>query len=415
MEAPVRKSTATSARGRKPRSLRKFVPWAIGAAILLFIIWGLLPKPIPVDVGEVTRGPLEVTVLEEGKTRIRHRYTISSPIPAFLQRVPLRQGAEIVEGETVLARLAPAPASFLDPRSRAQAEAAVQSAQAAVKQQTAQVESVRAELDLAQKDLKRSEHLQKTGAIAQAEHDAAVNRVDVLKRNLDSAEFALKVAQFELEQAKASLLQMESPGSGADNLVEIKAPVTGQMLNVYEESARMVAAGQPIMEVGDPRDLECEIEMLSTDAVNVKPGAEVAIEQWGGGQPLPGHVVLVEPGGYTKISALGVEEQRTLVRVDFGNLPEGVFGDRYRVEARVTTWAGDDVLQVPTGALFRRGNDWMTFRFANGRAQLTKVEIAHNNGIAAEVVSGLDVGDKVILHPPDTVSNGASVEMREPE
>ena len=409
----MKQDTPSPTRKPKPRRLRKRVPWGIGGALLLFIVWGMLPKPIPVDVGVVTRGPLEVSVLEEGRTRIRHRYTISSPIPAYLQRVPLRQGATIVAGETVLATLAPAPASFLDPRAKAQAEAAVQSADATIEQQTAQIASVRAELDLAEKELVRNEHLRKTGAIAQSQFDTASNRVDVLRRNLESATFALKVAQFERQQASAALMQMDSPTPAAAEPVEILAPVSGKVLQVFEESARMVTAGQPIMEVGDPRDLEAEIEMLSTDAVNVKPGAPASIEQWGGGRPLPGRVVLVEPGGYTKFSALGVEEQRTLVRVDFDDLPPDTFGDRFRVEARVTTWKGDDVLQVPTGALFRRGNDWMTFLFDNGRARMTKVEIGHNNGVAAEVLGGLFEGQRVILHPPDTIEDGGLVEARD--
>jgi HlyD family secretion protein len=396
-------------------SRRKFLPWILGAAVAAVIVWGLVPRPTPVDVGAVTRGPLKVTVLEEGKTRIRHRYVISSPVPAYLERVPLRAGDPIVEGETVVATLAPAPASFLDPRARAQAVAAEQSANAAIEQHSAQVESVRAQLDLAEKELKRNAQLRRTGAIAQADFDTASNRVDVLRRNLDSAEFALKVANFEHDQARAALMQMESASPQAGKPVEIHAPVSGRVLNVFEESARMVNAGQQIMEVGDPADLEADIEMLSTDAVNVRSGAEVSIEQWGGGHPLPGHVALVEPGGYTKISALGVEEQRTLVRVNFDDLPAGVFGDRFRVEARVTTWAGRDVLQVPTGALFRRGNDWMTFALEGGRARLTKVEIDHNNGIAAEVRGGLRKGQRVILHPPDTIGDGSRVSVRPAE
>lgn len=410
MKAETSQSTTQR---KKPRAWRKLVPWGIGAALVVFIVWGMLPKPIPVDVGTVSRGPLKVTVLEEGKTRIRHRYTISSPIPAYLQRVPLRPGAKVVEGETVLATLTPIPSSFLDPRAKAQAEAAEQSAEAAVQQQSAHVNSVRAELDLAQKELARNEQLRKTGAIAQSQFDSAESRVNVLQRNLDSAQSALKVANFQLEQSRAALMQMQSTGPASTEPVEIKAPVSGAILQVFEESARVLNPGQPIMEVGDPTDLEAEIEMLSTDAVNIKPGAEAEIEQWGGGEPLPGHVVLVEPGGYTKISALGVEEQRTLVRVNFDDLPADTFGDRFRVEARVTTWAADNVLQVPTGALFRRGNDWMTFLFNGGTARLTKVDIGHNSGVAAEVLGGLADGQQVILHPPDTISNGVSVEMRE--
>ncbi|MDD5198793.1 MAG: HlyD family efflux transporter periplasmic adaptor subunit [Terrimicrobiaceae bacterium] len=415
MERRTQPMPATIRRARRTGAGRKAIPWILGAALAALIVWGLLPKPIPVDVGTVTRGPLKVTVLEEGKTRIRHRYVLSSPIPAYLERVPLRAGDAIIKGVTVLATLAAAPASFLDPRARAQAVAAEQSAEAAIEQRGAQVGSVRAELDLALKELKRNEQLRRTGAIAQSQWDTAANHVDVLRRNLDSAEFALKVANFEREQARAALMQMESASPQAGKPVEIRAPVSGRVLNVFEESARMVNAGQQIIEVGDPGDIEADIEMLSTDAVNVKSGAEVSIEQWGGGYPLPGHVSLVEPGGYTKISALGVEEQRTLVRVEFDDLPAGVFGDRFRIEARVTTWAGGNVLQAPTGALFRRGNDWMTFALDRGRAKPVKVKIGHNNGVAAEVLDGLREGQRVILHPPDTLSAGSSVSVRPAE
>ena len=189
------------------------------------------------------------------------------------------------------------------------------------------------------------------------------------------------------------------------------SPIDGFVLQVFEESARPVTAGQPLLEVGDPTDLEAEIELLSSDAVAVRPGAEVSIEQWGGDDPLRGRVTVIEPGGFTKISALGVEEQRVRVRVDFLDPipPDRPLGDRYRVEARILTWLADSVLQVPAGALFRRGDEWMTFVFDNGRARLTAVTIDHHNGVAAEVVAGLKEGDRVILHPPDEVADGRIV------
>lgn len=385
---------------------------ALGLALAAFIISGLLPKPVEVDATEVFQGPLTVSVLEEGKTRIRHRYIISPPVAGYLRRVPVRAGDPVEEGKTVVAVIQASPSSFLDPRARAQAEAAVRSAEAARMQRTEQMQSATAELELASKELKRAEQLRKTGAIAVQQYDTAANRVDMLDNQLDSTRFALKVSEFELEQAKAALVQATSDPAEAGQPIEIRAPVTGYVLNVFEESAKTVTPGLPIMEVGDPKDIEAEIELLSSDAVNVKPGAEVSIEQWGGGEPLRGKVALVEPGAFLKVSALGVEEQRVKVRVDFVDLPEGLLGDRYRVEARIVTWTGDDVLQVPTGALFRRGNEWMTFVFDNGKARLTKVEIGHTNGVSAEVKSGLSAGEKVILHPPDAVSNGAPVKLR---
>jgi HlyD family secretion protein len=256
--------------------------------------------------------------------------------------------------------------------------------------------------------------LKKSGAIATKEWDTAENQVNVLTRELNTAQFGLQVADFELAQAKAALTQVQTPATENSHPLKIVAPVDGFVLNVYEESARMLAAGTQIMEVGDHHDLEAEIELLSSDAVGVQPGADVSIEQWGGEAPLRGKVTVVEPGGYTKVSALGVEEQRVKVRVNFVDpLPPGTFlGDRYRVEARIVTWHGDNVLQIPTGALFRRGGDWMTFLLEDGKARQTKVEITHNNGIAAEVRSGVKEGQRVILHPPDAVSDGASVEPR---
>lgn len=408
-------ATTPNGKPRRKGAWRKILIYLGLGALAVFIITGLIPKPIEVDTAKIGRGPLTVSVLEEGKTRIRNRYVVSPPIAGYLRRVPVRAGDPIEAGKTVLAVIQAAPSSFLDPRAKAQAEAAVNSAQAARMQRNEQVLSATAELELARKELARAEQLHKKGAIAIQEFDTASNRVDMLENSLGSARFALKVAEFELEQAKAALVQASTEGSEPGQPVEIKAPVNGVVLNVYEESAKTVTSGTPIMEVGDPGDLEAEIELLSSDAVNVRPGARVSIEQWGGSEPLEGKVVLVEPGAYLKVSALGVEEQRVKVRVDFVNLPAGRLGDRYRVEARIVTWTGSDVLQIPTGALFRRGNQWMTFVVESGKAKLKEVQIGHSNGVAAEVREGLIEGQQVILHPPDTIVDGGSVAPRPPD
>ena len=405
------KTTTTT--GRTGKSLwRRAILSAAVLALAAFIVTGLMPKAVEAEMDPITRGPLTVSVLEEGKTRIRDRYVVSPPVAGYLRRPPVRAGDPIVAGETLLAAIQASPSGFLDPRARAQAEAAVRSAEAALQQRNEQAQSATAELDLARKELARAEQLRKKGAIAVQEFDTASNHVDMLGKQVGSTHFALKVAEFELEQARAALVQATGESAGSGQPIEIRAPVSGFVLNVLEESAKPVTPGLPIMEVGDPKNLEAEIELLSSDAVNVKPGADVSIEQWGGGQPLRGKVALVEPGGFLKVSALGVEEQRVKVRVNFVDLPEGVLGDRYRVEARIVTWTSDNVLQVPTGALFRRGNEWMTFVVEGGRAKLTKVGIGHTNGISAEVTSGLSAGQKVILHPPDTVSDGVAVRPR---
>jgi len=407
-------STRPATRASKPASAKRFIPYLLGGALLVILFSALRPKPIQVEIGDVKTGPLTVSVLEEGKTRIRHRYIVSPPVAGYLRRVELRAGDRIEAGQTVLALLQPQPSAFLDPRARAEAEARVKGAEAATMQRETQIERATVGLDMAQKDLVRAKELKKTGAISTKEWETAQNQADALTRELHTAEFALQVAQFERTQAEAALMQARNPSVEGGEPLQIFAPVTGFVLNVFEENARIVGAGQQIMEVGDPTDLEAEIELLSSDAVGVQPGAPVSIEQWGGEAPLRGKVALVEPGGYTKVSALGVEEQRVKVRVNFGEaFPEGrAMGDRFRVEARIVTWQSDKVLQVPTGALFRRGGEWMTFLFDGGKARLAKVEILHNNGVAAEVRSGLGEGQRVLLHAPDSVEDGAKITPR---
>ena len=413
-QSATTESAAARGRQRKNGAWRKLVPYLLAAALLGAIVYGFLPKPIKVETATVSTAPLTVSVIEEGKTRIRHRHTISPPVAGFLNRVELRAGAPIEKGKTVLATIQPQPASFLDPRSRAEAEARVKGAEAAKMRAEAEVERAREALSLAEKERVRAAELKAKGAVSQKEFDTAEAHAAMSGRELRAAEFALEVAGFERAQADAVLMQTQTPGDSTAKPLEVIAPVNGFVLSVHEESARTVAPGTPIMEVGDPADLEAEIELLSSDAVGVRPGAEVSIEQWGGARPLRGTVTLIEPGGFTKISALGVEEQRVKVRVNFSEAipPEHPLGDRFRVEARIVTWHGERVLQVPTGALFRRGGDWMAFVLEGGKARIAKVEIAHNNGIAAEVVSGLREGQRVLLHPPDTVADGAAVKPR---
>jgi HlyD family secretion protein len=391
--------------------LRNLIPYVILAGLAIAIVMALWPKPVRVETAAIRRGPLTVSVFEEGKTRIRHRYMISAPIAGFLNRVELRPGARIQMGKTVLAIIEAQLSGFLDARALAEAEARINVAQATKMQRKAELDRAVAALDLASKELARDDTLRKTGAIATREWDTAENRVQVLTRELHAAEFALHVADFEIAQAEASLKQAQRPATEKSEPLRILAPVDGYVLNVYEESARVVTPSMAIMEVGDLQDLEAEIELLSSDAVGVTPGADVSIEHWGGESPLRGRVSLVEPGAFTKISALGVEEQRVKVRVDFLDPipPDRELGDRYRLEARIVTWHGNDVLQVPAGALFRHGNSWMVFVAKDSRAMLRKVEIVHNNGIAAEVLSGLAQGDAVIIHPPDAIHDGVPI------
>lgn len=411
---PVKVAPSKSVPRKKKPTWRKFLPILAGAAFLFFIVKGLSPKPVQVEAVTISRGPLTVSVLEEGKTRVRDRYVVASPVTGVLRRVELEEGDPVEAGKTVLAEIQAGASDFLDPREKLQAEGRVSAADAAVKRQQATLERAQAELELAKKDLARAEELIREGAMARKEWDAADSAVKVKTRDVQAAEFGLRVAEHELAQSKAVLNQGQESAEGAVRSLELHSPVNGSVLDVFQESLRVVTAGTPILEVGDPNDLEIEAEILSQDAVSIRPGSDVIVEAWGGEAPLKGKVRVVEPAAFTKVSALGVEEQRVLVIADFVDpLPsDRKLGDRYRVETRVVTWQSPDVLKIPTGALFRRGNDWMTFVVQSGHAKLRKLEIGHSNGIEAEVKNGLAAGDSVVLHPPDTIADGTAVAPR---
>ena len=399
---------------------RKRRPWRILFTILLclslaaLLAYGFRPKPVPVQTASVARGPMTVSVTEEGKTRIRSRYGVYPPTAGYLQRVELRAGAPTRAGKTVLAVLTPEPATFLSPRARAEALARIDAAEAAVKARRAEAGRMAASLELARTELGRMDALLENDAVARQEWDRAKNQVRVLERGAQAAVFALQVAEHEAAAVRAVLTKGAIPENGES--VPILAPVDGYVLAVMEENARAVAASTPIMEVGDPNDLEIEIELLSTDAVAVTPGAQAIIEHWGGEGSLRARITVVEPGGFTKVSAIGVEEQRVKVRAELIDpLPPGVLlGDRYGVQARIVTWHGEDVPQMPTGALFRRGGEWMAFALEEGKAVLRKVVIGRENGLEAEVREGLSEGETVILHPPDTLKDGMRVRVERP-
>lgn len=413
MSAPAPSSVPANRRANAGLLRRIFV-WLLAMGLVAAIAAGFRPRPIEVETAVVSVGPMSVSVLEEGKTRIRHRHVISPPVAGILERIALRAGDKIEAGKTVLATIHPAPANFLDPRAKAEAEARVQAVQANQQLRSAQRDRAQSALALANIEQARHQQLLKSGAISRREMDLANNQVDLLVRELRAAGFAVQVSDYELVQAQAAARQASDPGAGADGPFVLKAPVRGFVLTVMEESTRAVTPGLPLMEVGDLNDLEAEIELLSSDAVSVQPGAEVSIEKWGGTAPLRGRVSLVEPGGYTKFSALGVEEQRVKVRVDFMEQPPAGkwLGDRFRVEARILTWQAEAVLQVPAGALFRRGDEWMTFLLDDGKARAVKIATGHNNGLTAEITGGLGPGQTVLVHPPDKVVDGTGVVMR---
>lgn len=397
--------------GGSRRWLHRYLPWIGGALLIALIVAGLWPKPVPVEIARVGRGEVVVTVNEEGMTRVKNRYVISSPVAGQLQRIDWKAGAVVAAGETVLAVLETRGADLLDARGQAEAEARVRGAAAGRELAAAQLERARAAHALAQSDLVRFRELAERKAISPQELETMLMRENTTAQEARAAEFGEKVAEFELQQVRAVLLRGQDTGAGVQPPLVIKSPVNGRILRVFQESSRVVSAGFPLLEVGDATDLELRIEVLSRDAVEIRPGARVFVEQWGGSAPLVARVRLVEPSAFTKISALGVEEQRVYVVADFVSPVEQrpTLGDNYRIEARVVVWAGENVVRVPAGALFQRGGQWETFVVSGGRVSLRTIKIGRTNGWETEIREGLAEGEQVVVYPGDKVADGVRV------
>lgn len=397
------------------RSLsRKLAFWSVAGALVLAMVYALQPRAVEVETGVVHQGPLTVYVSEEGKTRIRNRHIVAAPVAGSMQRVTLKAGDAVKAGETVLTRIEPTLSPLLDARARSQAQARVDAATATRSRANEAIEMSRTGLKYAQANWDRIKNNTDKGTVSDTDRDTFEREAEMKSREVRSAEFALQVADFELVQAKAALQQIDKPSAGGA-FIEVRAPVSGVVLRVLQESATIVAPGAPILEVGDPTDLEIEAEILSRDAVTIKPGALVTVEQWGGDEPAKARVRRVEPAAFTKVSALGVEEQRVLVLSDFTEQTPALkaLGDRYRVEVRVAVWHSDDTLLVPAGALFREGSEWKTFVFDAGSAKAVVVKAGRTDGKLTQVLAGLKKGDEVLMHPPDTVRDGTSVVKRE--
>jgi HlyD family secretion protein len=397
---------------RRPSSrhlIRRVVTAVAVAALLALIGWGFWPKPVVVETAVVTRSVLTVRVAEEGKTRIRNRYVVAATVAGKMRRVPLKPGDEVKAGETLLTTIEPVAAPLLDARAREQAEAAVSMLEAASKQAAESLGAAREALKLAEAVRERVRAVRRNGTVSEADRDRAEGEASIKAAEVRALEFSIQVNDFRLAQARAALVQSTTGGPG--ELVAVKSPVSGRVLKVMQESESVVMPGQAILEVGDPADLEIEAEILSRDAVTIQPGDAVDIEQWGGAAPLKGRVRRIEPAAFTKISALGVEEQRVIVLCDLLDpaAAKGRLGDRFRVEVRVAIWHSDDVLVAPSGALFREGNAWKAFLFRKGRAVAQSVTTGHSDGHFTEVLAGLAAGDELLLHPPDAVKDGTRV------
>lgn len=386
----------------------------IGLVVLgigAIVWWVMTPAAVPADFAEVGRGDLQVTVNEEGRTRVRDRFVVSAPLPGRMQRIELEPGDPVVAGKTVVARFQPSDPALLDVRTRAELEARVKAAESALGGARADRERTRAELAFAQSELERARTLVKEKVIAPRELEGAERQAEALVRALQSAEFAVSTAQHQLEVARASLIQTRSARAAA---IPLYSPVDGVVLRRLQESETIVPTGQPLVEIGDIDDLEIVSDLLSSAAVQVSPGQPVLIEQWGGARPLNGRVRLVEPSGFTKISALGVEEQRVNAIIDFADPPESRpnIGDGYRVEVRIVVASRPNVLKVPTSSLFRHEGEWAVYVVENARAARRRVAIGERNGLEAEVTDGLAGGERIIVFPSDAVADGVKVTPR---
>ena len=381
----------------------------LSAVLLILAVLGALalrPSSVPVETAAAVRGPLRVTIDEDGETRVHHRYTLSAPAAGRLERIGLHAGDPVERGDLV-ARISPLP---LDPRGREQAEARLRSAEAAKREADAQVDRARAALDEARRTLARTQRLAAAELVPADELDAARTEVRTLESELDSLRHRTEVAAFDAQSARAALHEGSSSPSGA---IELRSPVRGQVLKVCEECERVVQPGSELLELGDPAMLEAVVDVLSSDAVHIRPGTPVLLRA-GEDESEPelrARVRVVEPSGFTKVSPLGVEEQRVNIVADLVDPPGPLgIGDRYRVESRIILWEGKNVLKVPSGALFRSGDRWSVFRVDGGRARLREVHLGHRNPSEAEILSGLREGDKVVLHPGDQVKDGVRVQ-----
>jgi HlyD family secretion protein len=387
-----------------------------GLAYAVFLAWR--PAPISVETARLTCGPLRVTIDAEGKTRVRNRYVVAAPITGKLTRITFERGDHVTR-DAALARLDPLPLAPLDPRQHAEAKARVAAAEQVHQEAEAGVAHIRADCEQAQRERARAEKLVETGDVARQEFERMRNAEQTCRQQLSAAQFRARAAAADIEVARAALLAVAHAGqlgqSGASATVIVRSPVAGRVLRVIEESERVVPAGAPLLELSNPT-LEIVIDVLSSDAVKIKPGAQVFIEGWGGDRALPARVRLIEPSGFTKISARGIEEQRVNVLADFtgADFTEAAvpLNDGYRVEARIVLWETQEALKVPLSALFRRGEDWRVFVIERGCARERPVEIGQRTPYEAELLKGLAEGTEVIVHPSNQVAEGVKVQAR---
>lgn len=393
------------------RLLRNRRLWLGGVVVAALAAVALWPKTMPVETAVLIRGPLMTTIDEEGRTRVRDRFVVAAPVAGRVLRIELEPG-DLVHAGDIVARVSPEAPPLLDARSRAEATAALESARAAVGRVRADEQRAREVLAQAERELVRTTQLIAESLATRQLLDARDADVRAATEQVNAASFAARAAEADVARAQARLAP--APAEAGARVVTVSSPVDGVVLKRVRESETVVPAGDPLLEIGNPRQLEVVVDLLSVDAVRVQPGTRVLVEQWGGVGTIAARVRRIEPSGFTKVSALGVEEQRVNVILEFTEAGGAwtALGDGYRIEARLVTWESADVLTVPTGALVRAGGQWAVFVVRNGRAEQQVLTLGHQNGQQAEVVSGVDVGAVVVLHPGDMLLSGARVQPR---
>jgi HlyD family secretion protein len=373
----------------------------VGVGALVWIM--LRPTPVLVEVSKAIRGPMRVTVDEDGETRAHDRFVIAAPIPGRMLRVELEEGDPVRENQ-VVAMIEPLP---LNQQQREEVLGRVASAEAAKRQADARAEHAREDYEQSRRDRERAEQLAREKVISAQALEQARNAEVTNADELQAARFNALAAASDVRVARAGLLGI-GDRTALRKVISLHAPVAGRVLRIVEKSERVVQAGAPVVVLGDPGKIEIVTDVLTTDAVNIKPGTTAFLDGWGGDHPLRARVRLVEPAGFTKISALGVEEKRVNVIADFIDPPDGL-GDGYRVETRIVTWESPDVLKIPGSATFREQDGWSVFVVDRERARRRTIQIGHRNQTEAEILSGINVGEDVILHPSNQLREGVRI------
>lgn len=399
-------------------NMRRILTWAPLVVLLLAALaWLFRPKPVAVDLDEVVQAALQVTISDEGEARVRDVFVVSAPVAGLMRRLELKAGDRVTPNQTVIARLEPSVPMFLDERAIAEARAGVDAANAATKFAQAQLGRAEAERDFAQSELRRLQASRQS--ISQNDLDAAERRAKTAIAAVAEAQASLRMRQSEYVQAQARLLNPTKVSKAAKDCdcVIVYSPVSGSVLRVLQESEAVVTAGTPILEIGDPANMEVQVDLLSEEAVRVRAGQRILIEGWGGWGSLAGVVRRVEPFAFTKVSALGIEEQRVNVLIDLTEPRERWrrLGHGYRVQPSIVVWETDRAIQVPQSALFRDGERWAVFAVENSIAQLRGVVVGQHNDTQVQVVSGLSPGERIVVHPNDRIEDGTRIVARSGE